>query len=225
MRPQEQVSFNARQFHQLRHLVAEGEGPTLEFKRKAAFPEKIVREMIAFANTKGGILLIGVGDDGTLPGLKHPADELHVMEAALKKVRPSLQYHVTLIPVNDSRTIIQYEIPESKRKPHYLLSSNRLKESFVRVEDKSIKASRELREIVKRRQRMKDIRFHYGEHEKFLMQYLDAKESITVKEFASLCGLGRLYASRKLILLVLANVLKIVPHEKGDLYSVRKVNS
>lgn len=222
MRPQEQVSFNARQFHLLKRLVAEGEGPTLEFKRKAAFPEKIVREMIAFANTKGGILLIGVGDDGTLPGLKHPADELHVMEAALKRARPLLQYHITLIAVNDSRTIIQYEIPESKRKPHYLLSNNRLKESFVRVEDKSIKASRELREIVKRRQRMKDIRFHFGEHEKFLMQYLDVKESITVKEFASLCGLGRLYASRKLILLVLANVLKIVPHEKGDLYSVRR---
>lgn len=222
MRPQEQVSFNARQFQQLKRLVAEGEGPTLEFKRKAAFPEKIVREMIAFANTRGGVLLIGVGDDGSLPGLKHPADELHVMDAALKKVRPVLQYQVILVPVSNSRTIIQYEIPESKRKPHYLLNSNRPKESFVRVEDKSIKASRELREIVKRRQRMKDIRFHYGEHERFLMQYLDEKECITVKEFASLCGLGRLYASRKLILLVLANVLKIVPHEKGDLYSVRR---
>lgn len=203
-------------------LVAAGEGASLEFKRKAAFPEKIVREMIAFANTKGGILLIGVGDDGSMPGLKHPGDELHVMELSLKKVRPSLQYKVTLVPVNNSRAIIQYEIPESKRKPHFFMNSNRLKESFVRVEDKSIKASRELREIVKRRQRMKDIRFHYGEHEKFLMQYLDEKECITVKEFASLCGLGKLYASRKLILLVLANVLKIVPHEKGDLYSVRR---
>ena len=221
MRPQEQVSFNARQFQQLKLLVAGGEGDSLEFKRKAAFPEKIVREMIAFANTKGGILLIGVGDDGSLPGLKHPADELHVMDLALKKVRPAMEYTVTLVAVNQARTIIQYEIPESKRKPHYILNSNRLKESFVRVEDKSIKASRELREIVKRRQRMKDIRFHYGEHERFLMQYLDEKKYITVKEFASLSGLGRLYASRKLILLVLANVLKIVPNEKGDLYSVR----
>ena len=131
-------------------------------------------------------------------------------------------YNVRLVPVSNARMIIQYDIPESKRKPHYLMNSNRLKESFVRVEDKSIKASRELREIVKRRQRMKDIRFHYGEHEKFLMQYLDEKESITVKEFASICGLGKLYASRKLILLVLANVLKIIPHEKGDLYSVRR---
>jgi len=177
--------------------------------------------MIAFANTKGGILLIGIGDDGSLAGLKHPEDELHVMNEALKKVRPSLQCNVTLIPIANSRSVIQYEIPESKRKPHYIIGEKKIKESFVRVEDKSIKASRELREIVKRKQRMKDIRFHYGEHEKFLMQYLDEKKVITLKEFVALSGLNRLYASRKLILLVLANVLRIIPHERGDMYVVR----
>ena len=179
--------------------------------------------MIAFANTHGGILLIGIGDDGSLAGLKHPEDELHVMDGALKKVRPALQYTTTIIPIGNARTVIQYDIPESKRKPHYVLSERKLKESFVRVDDKSIKASRELREIVKRKQRMKDIRFHYGEHEKFLMQYLDEKKVITLKEFVNLSGLDKLYASRKLILLVLANVLKIIPTEKGDLYAVREL--
>lgn len=221
MKTHEHHPYNPQQFYHLKQLVARGEGASLEFKRKATFPEKIVREMIAFANTKGGILLIGIGDDGSIPGLKHPEDELHVMELALKKVKPSLVHHVSLIPINNSRTVIQYEVPESKRKPHYVFNGNRVKESFVRVEDKSIKASRELREIVKRKQRMKDIRFHYGEHEKVLMEYLDEKQVITLKEFSNLSGLNRLYASRKLILLVLANVLKIIPHEKGDLYAVK----
>src|SRR5687768_16238500 len=162
MKSHEFLSPNLRQIQQLKFLISQGEGATLEFKRKATFPEKIVREMIAFANTKGGILLIGIGDDGSLTGLKHPDDELHVMTEALEKVRPSMQYNVTLIPIANSRTVIQYEIPESKRKPHYLVDEKKMKESFVRVDDKSIKASRELREIVKRKQRMKDICFHYG---------------------------------------------------------------
>lgn len=221
MKLHEFFSPDPRQVQQLRLLVSHGEGASLEFKRKATFPQKIVREMIAFANTKGGILLIGIGDDGSLAGLKHPEDELHVMTEALKKVRPSMQYNVTLVPIANSRTVIQYEIPESKRKPHYIIDEKKIKESFVRVDDKSIKASRELREIVKRKQRMKDIRFHYGEHEKFLMQYLDAKKAITLKEFVAMSGLNRIYASRKLILLVLANVLRIIPHEKGDLYVIR----
>jgi predicted HTH transcriptional regulator len=221
MKSPEFFSLNPRQVQQLKLLVSRGEGASLEFKRKATFPEKVIREMIAFANTKGGILLIGIGDDGSLAGVKHPEDELHVMKEALKKVRPPLQYDLTIIPIGNSRTVIQYEIPESKRKPHYILAENKTKESFVRVEDKSIKASRELREIVKRKQRMKDIRFHYGEHEKFLMQYLDENKVITLKEFVAISGLNRLYASRKLILLVLANVLRIIPHEKGDLYAVK----
>lgn len=222
MKSPESFSINPRQVQQLKLLVSRGEGASLEFKRKATFPEKIIREMIAFANTRGGIVLIGIGDDGSLAGLKYPEDELHVMKEALKKVRPSLHYKITIIPIGNSRTVIQYEIPESKFKPHYVLGENKIKESFVRVEDKSIKASRELREIVKRKQRMKDIRFHYGEHEKFLMQYLDEKKVITLKEFVTISGLNRLYASRKLILLVLANVLRIIPHEKGDLYAVKR---
>ena len=66
MKSHESFSLNPKQVQQLKILVSQGEGASLEFKRKASFPEKIVREMIAFANTKGGIVLIGIGDDGSL---------------------------------------------------------------------------------------------------------------------------------------------------------------
>src|SRR5688572_26817818 len=121
MKPHECFALDPRQVQQLKLLVSHGEGASLEFKRKATFPEKIVREMIAFANTNGGIVLIGIGDDKTIPGLKHPQDELHVMQEALKKVNPPLETIITLIPIGNSGTVIQYEIPESTRKPHYLL--------------------------------------------------------------------------------------------------------
>jgi predicted HTH transcriptional regulator len=218
-RPQESAPYNSRQVQDLRKLVQQGESAFLEFKRKAAHPEKIVREMIAFANTKGGILLVGVGDDKTIPGLKYPEGESHVIHEALKNCRPALEVKETFIPVGNARTIIQYEIPESNRKPHYQIVGSE-KETYVRVNDQSIKASREIREIVKRAQKKKDIRFHYGEHEKFLMQYLEENEAITLTKFVELSGLKRFYASKKLVLLVLADVLNITPHEKGDLYSL-----
>jgi predicted HTH transcriptional regulator len=218
-RPQEASAYNSRQVQDLRKLVLQGEGSHLEFKRKATDPDKIVREMIAFANTRGGILLLGIGDDKTLPGLKYPDGESHVIREALKKCRPSLSLRETFIPIGNARTVIQYEIPESKNKPHYQVFGEE-KESYVRVNDQSIRASREMKEIVKRAQRKKDIRFHYGEHEKFLMEYLEAHEVITLKKFIELRGLNRFYASKKLVLLVLADVLNITPHEKGDLYSL-----
>jgi hypothetical protein len=219
-RPQEAVRFSSRDFQDLRKLVAQGEGPFLEFKRKAAYPEKIVREMVAFANTRGGTLLLGVGDDLTLPGLKYPEDESLSVQQALRKCRPPLPVVETFIPIGNGRTIIRYTVGESDTKPHFFTGSNSSKESFVRVNDQSIRASREVLEIVKRARKKKDIRFYYGEHERFLMQYLDTNPAITLKKFIELTGLKPFYASRKLVLLVLADVLNITPHEKGDLYSL-----
>lgn len=217
-RLQENSSFDAGRLRDLQRLVALGEGKFLEFKRKAAFPEKVVREMIAFANTQGGTLLVGVDDNGAIPGLKYPEDESHVIRKALDSCRPALRFEEHSIPVGAARTVLRYDIPESKRKMHYLVH-NGSKDAFLRVNDQSIRASREMREIVTRTQRNRDIRFQFGEHERLLMQYLEKHEVITVREFMRVGELSRFSASRKLILLVLARVLMVTPHEKGDLYA------
>jgi hypothetical protein len=52
------------------------------------------------------------------------------------------------------------------------------------------------------------------------MEYLEENPSITLKKFIELRHVKRFYASKKLVLLVLADVLNITPHEKGDLYSL-----
>jgi predicted HTH transcriptional regulator len=83
----------------------------------------------------------------------------------------------------------------------------------------SVKASDEMIEIIRRKRQKKDIRFYFAEHELALMKYLDKNPSITSKEFQKLTGLNQYIASRKLILLVLANVLRITAGAKGDLYS------
>src|SRR2546426_1159007 len=43
-------------------LIKRAEGKTLEFKRDASSPGNILRTIVAFANTAGGILLVGVED-------------------------------------------------------------------------------------------------------------------------------------------------------------------
>src|SRR5277367_6336842 len=96
--PSATANFKSEEVFELQRLVAEGEGHQLEFKRKASHPEKIVREMIAFANTEGGTILIGVDDNGSLAGVKYPDEELlSVREALQKHVRQSLVYHDSLI--------------------------------------------------------------------------------------------------------------------------------
>ncbi len=50
----------------LRILIQEGEGTTLEFKESLS--SSFARELVALANTIGGKILLGVRDDGTVIG-------------------------------------------------------------------------------------------------------------------------------------------------------------
>ena len=220
MKTSEAASVNPHTIRELKKLVAEGEGIQLEFKRKAAYPEKIIRSLIAFANTEGGTLLIGVDDDGSIPGLKYPDEEGQVICEALKTFcRPSLIYKESFIAISEKKYVVRFDIPPSSKRPHSLVLDKNTRQSFIREKDMSITASPEMEEIVRRSRNKRDIRFSFGESEKKLMEYLQVHPAISLPEFQKLSALNRFKARRKLILLVLANVLKITATEKGDLYS------
>ncbi len=54
-------------------LLKQSEGKTLEFKRDLSSPTNILRTIIAFANTAGGVLIIGVEDETHyIVGVKEP---------------------------------------------------------------------------------------------------------------------------------------------------------
>lgn len=212
-------------FRDIKRLAAQGENETIEFKRKAAHPDKIVKELVAFANTKGGYLLIGVNDDGSIPGLKFPEDEAYALDQAiLKYCKPRLKLDQHIVPISENRGVVVYNIPSSRKKPHYVIQDMETKwgQAFVRVKDRSIQASREVREILKRSNRSKGVQFTYGNKERLLINYLHEHGHITLDQFKKLAGLKNYTASKTLILLVLANVLEIQPNEKSDIYTLKK---
>ena len=208
---------------EIQALVKRGESNTLEFKRKVTHPEKIVREIVAFANTQGGDLLIGVDDNGEIPGLKYAEEEAYALENAVKKYcRPPLLMQKDIVPISSKKSVIRYVIEASKKKPHVVKEA--LKSiAYVRFKDRSVQASKEVREILRRQRRQKDIRFTFGEKEKLLMEYLEQYGSITLDDFAKLAGIRKYYASKALILLVLAKVLKVEPQDGKDIYKLNSV--
>lgn len=209
----------------IRELVREGEHFQLEFKRKVTHPEKIIREAVAFANSSGGHLLIGVDDNGSIPGLKFADEDVFALNKALDTMcKPRLKYHYEIIPLDatEERAVVIYDIPESKRKPHYALNAEGEKagKAYVRVADRSIQASREVREIIRREGRGKGTGFHYGEKEKLLMQHLEENGRITLSRFADLAKIPKRLAGKTLILLTLSKVLEVYPSDKEDYYKI-----
>lgn len=202
-------------------LARNGEGLHVEFKKKVAHPEKIVREIIAMANTDGGYLLIGVDDDGTVSGQKYIEEDIFLLDNAIKSlIKPDLQPEKAVLSLTPKKGVAVYQIEKSARRPHFVLEGNK-KKSYVRVEDRSIQASKEVWEIIKRQKHENDVFFNYGEKETLLMKALTEQPTITLKQYAQIANLSSYMASRTLIKLVLANVLQIVPQEMEDLYVLK----
>ncbi|MEO1097465.1 MAG: ATP-binding protein [Bacteroidota bacterium] len=207
-----------------RKLIAQGEGETIEFKRKVAHPDKIIKELVAFANTSGGHLFIGVNDDGSIPGVRFPEDEIFALNKAIEQYcRPTPEFQIDTVHLSEKKSLVRYFVPSGQKRLYTLSSENeKHRLAYVRYADKSIKASREVQEILRRRHQNKNIKFHFGDKEKLLMEYLEHQKIITLEEYRKRANLNYYKASKTLIILVLANVLGVIPNDKGDQYYQRK---
>ncbi|QDH78301.1 ATP-binding protein [Echinicola soli] len=206
---------------EITRLARQGEGLHIEFKKKVAHPDKIVREVIALANTEGGYLLVGVDDDGTVSGQRYVEEDVYVLNKAIKElIRPLVDFEHVVIPITEKKGVAIYHFYRSPKRPHYLYDEGR-KRSFVRVEDRTVQASKEVWEILRRGKKEKDIIFNYGEKETKLMHALGERETITLKEYSKMARLPRFIASKTLVRLVLANVLQVIPQEQEDLFKLK----
>jgi predicted HTH transcriptional regulator len=207
------------ELQEVKRLVYGGENQHVEFKRKVKYPEKIIKEIVAFANTDGGHLFIGVDDDKTITGVKFADEEDYIMQKAIAELcRPAIVYTAEIIPLNDENAVLHYYISESRTKPHFafLKKEHRFGKAFIRIDDRSVQASAEIRRILKHKHKETTLGFEYGEHERKLLQYLDQHERITLREFIEISQLPIKKASDILVTLAVSNVIRIVPSERED---------
>ena len=71
-------------------LISNGENSGVEFKRDVDEIRDLAKEIVALTNLQGGIVLLGVEDDGTISGISRPKLEEWVMTACRDKIRPEI---------------------------------------------------------------------------------------------------------------------------------------
>jgi len=203
----------------VKRLIFEGEGVSLDFKKKITSCEKIARTMVAFANNKGGRLLIGVADDGTITGVKSEDEERYMItKAAHLFARPQLEPVFEEVYVDD-KVVLVVDITESEIKPHFALSEDGKWWVYVRVKDKSVLASKIVVDVLKRSTRGEGVLIEYSSNEKALLEYLEKAARITIKECCDLLKIGRRRAQKLLVDLVLSGIIRINTTEKEEFYT------
>ena len=210
------------QYWKFTEIVNDGEGLTVEFKRKVSTPEKIARELIAFANTSGGVILFGIDDDKSVVGVESEKGEMEFISMAAGELSdPPIPYQLTIFNVR-GRDVLCVEIAESRVKPHFLVDSNpEERKAFVRVGENSIQASIEMIKVMRHQSGTTGpVRLMIGEAERRLFLHFETRDRITVKEYAALINVSERRASRLLIRLLRAGVLAIHTMEKADYFTL-----
>ena len=109
------------------------EGKTLEFKRDLSSPRPILKSLVAFANSAGGRLVVGIADDRQVIGVASPLDEEERLANLIAdSIAPHLVPNIEMISV-EGKTLLIVEVFLSGTRPHYLRAEGREKGVYVRL--------------------------------------------------------------------------------------------
>ncbi len=121
------------------------ENEYIEFKRELT--KEIKKEIVAFANSKGGTIFIGVEDDGKAVGLKNISKDMEALSGMIYEgIKSHLTPYTTIRPIKkDDKDIIELIVASAPNKPYYLADKG-LKPSgvFVRHGNTSVPLSEEV---------------------------------------------------------------------------------
>lgn len=200
-------------------LIAKGEGETLDFKKTISSASKIAKTMSAFANHKGGRLLVGVNDNGTISGVRSEDEKYMLDLAAQFYCKPEIKLELIEWEFGD-KSVIECIVPEGSDKPYYAKDEEGKWWVHIRVKDKSLLASKVVVDVLKRSTNQTDTFIKYTKHEEGLLQYLNKNERITLKQLCKLLNISRWRAQRMLINLVSAGVIRNHTTEKEEFFTL-----
>lgn len=114
-------------------LLQQPEGKTLEFKRDLSSPQNALKTLVAFANSAGGKLVIGVDDARQVVGVADPlAEEERICNLIADAIAPRLLPNIELMGMGEA-TVLVLEVFPSGARPHYLVKQGPEQGAYLRL--------------------------------------------------------------------------------------------
>jgi ATP-dependent DNA helicase RecG len=103
---------------EIREIISNGENSYIEFKEEGIKAKDLAEEIVAFANSEGGMILIGVDDDGNIVGVSDTLIEERIMNVCRNNCIPNIIPDFERIDI-DGKTISSITISKGLNKPYY----------------------------------------------------------------------------------------------------------
>jgi len=203
----------------IQNLIDQGENQMLDFKFEISDARKIAKTLVAFSNTDGGKLLIGVKDNGKIAWIRSE-EEYHMLEAAADLYcRPAIPFEVQKWTIH-GKTILEVDIARADRRPCLAENEHARWMAYLRVEDQNLLANRVMMKVWRKEKRKKGILLKYSNAEKLLLNYLKTNDSITLSKFCRISHIRLKQAEEILSDLIILEIIQIHMSEKGAKYSL-----
>ncbi|GHT82592.1 ATPase AAA [Actinomycetota bacterium] len=138
------MKYNEENQNDLENIVNNSESKTLEFKRDVSSPKNIARTVVAFSNSAGGKLIIGISDaKREIVGVADPLEEETklaniIMHNIAPKISPDIEIHTL-----NGKSVLVVTVYKSNNAPHFIESATLTDGVYVRVGSTNRKADRD----------------------------------------------------------------------------------
>jgi len=103
---------------ELLEIVKKGEDSYTEFKEERAHSDQLAAEIVAFANTEGGNLIVGVSDEGEIIGVTNLDKEMQRIDnICANNCEPTVYTTIEKLVIDDKKILI-VKIPKSAQRPY-----------------------------------------------------------------------------------------------------------
>ena len=205
------------------NYLYQGEGEKLEFKQRLTSEFKISKTICALANTKGGIILVGVKDNKSICGID-PEEEKHILEKAAQfhcnpPVKLDIEeiYHEESNEDHKEKIVLKVTVPQSNLRPHFAESKPGEWHAYIRQMDHSLIAGKRSIQLMKKNN-APPVNHTLSANEKKLIDYLKINNRIDLKKYMNLVNISQRRARRELHDMLQKGLIKVLEHEKEDYY-------
>lgn len=195
-------------------MIAEGEHQRQDFKYCINDSRKIARSMVAFSNTDGGRLLLGVRDNGSVAGVKSD-EEYYMAEAAAKlysKPQVNFQTHQWHI---EGKSVLEIVIPKGSEVPYQAQNEEGRWLVYIRRDDQNIVAPAILLKVWEQQKNPQGVFIRFSEEEKRLLSLLESEHHLSLNQFTRKAKLPRWKVEKLLVKLIVIGIIGMEINENG----------
>lgn len=203
-------------------LIRQGEGQSLDFKFEISDAKKIARTLVAFANTSGGTLLIGVKDNGAIAGMRSDEEYYMLDAASTMYCRPQVPFRAYLHSI-EGKMVLEVIIDKSEGVLHSAPDKDGNYKVFIRKNDENLMPGGIYIRIHNKRKEGKGVTIEYSDRERFLLHYLLENDTISLNQYRKKAGITRHVAESILTRFVLLNIIVMETTEHGHLFRLNDV--